>query len=334
MRLDLPDGELLELELRFVIQVLHDDGKGLIAQARWRELNALGVESLLDHDLDWWNAHRRAGSDRAPRWLCYLKRGWRALFAFRARSGLDDPWAHDVWYIDALPVDRAVRNIRSLDWRPIQPEWLRKLAKRWARHKLRSGISLVHVIAVRLATVRFGAFCEQHGWPLDGPGCLSRELFDAFLDHVRCLPIGDSHHAIASSVKQLFEDTHDHGWIELRNPRVYLPGEIPTRKDWLPRALPAEVVKRLGEPGALDSLTVDERAVVLVLMDGGLRASDTIRLGLDTVTTTPLRTCATGTTSAAARRSSRSPTGPWPRSRRSGPGCVSTFLAAHGCSRG
>jgi hypothetical protein len=89
VRLELPEGELLELELRFVIQVLHDDGKGLIAQARWRELvrelNALGTESLLDHDLDWWNAHRPAGSDRAPRWLCYLKRGWRALFAFRAR---------------------------------------------------------------------------------------------------------------------------------------------------------------------------------------------------------------------------------------------------------
>ena len=112
--LELPDRELLELELRFVIQVLHDDGKGLIAQARWRELvrelNALGVESLLDHDLDWWDAHRPAGFDRAPRWLCYLKRGWRALFAFRARSGLDDPWAHDVWYIDALPVDRAVAS--------------------------------------------------------------------------------------------------------------------------------------------------------------------------------------------------------------------------------
>jgi hypothetical protein len=86
--LQLPDRELLELELRFVIQAMHDDGKGLIAQARWRELvrelNALGVESLLDHDLDWWDAHRPAGFDRAPRWLCYLKRGWRALFAFRA----------------------------------------------------------------------------------------------------------------------------------------------------------------------------------------------------------------------------------------------------------
>ena len=290
VRLELPEGELLELELRFVIQVLHDDGKGLIAQARWRELvrelNALGTESLLDHDLDWWNAHRPAGSDRAPRWLCYLKRGWRALFAFRARSGLDDPWAHDVWYIDALPVDRAARHFRTLDWRSIEPGWLRGLAKRWARHKLRNGISLVHVTAVRLATVRFGEFCEQHGWPLDGAGCLSRELFDAFLDHVRCLPTGEAHkHAIACGVKQLFEETHDLGWIELRNPRVYLPGEIPTRRDWLPRALPAAVVNRLNEPDAVADLGVNERAIVLVLMDGGLRASDTIRLALDPVTT-------------------------------------------------
>jgi hypothetical protein len=128
--LELPDRELLELELRFVIQVMHDDGKGLIAQARWRELvrelNSLGVESLPDHDLDWWDAHRPAGVDRAPRWLCYLKRGWRALFAFRARAGLDDPWAHDVWYIDSLPIDRAVRRIRTLDWRAVRPGWLRE----------------------------------------------------------------------------------------------------------------------------------------------------------------------------------------------------------------
>jgi integrase len=288
--LELPDHELLELELRFVIQAMHDDGKGLIAQARWRELvrelNALAVQSLLDHDLDWWDAHRPAGCDRAPRWLCYLKRGWRALFAFRARAGLDDPWAHDLWYIDALPIDRAARHIRTLDWRPVNPGWLRELAKRWARHKLRNGISLVHVTAVRLATVRFGEFCEQHGWPLNSAGCLSRELFDAFLDHVRYLPTGVTHkHAIACGVKQLFEETHDLGWIELRTPRVYLPGEIPTRRDWLPRALPAAVVNRLNQPDALDGLGVRERAIVLVLMDGGLRASDTIRLALDPVMT-------------------------------------------------
>jgi integrase len=144
----------------------------------------------------------------------------------------------------------------------------------------------VHITAVRHATIRFGEFCEQHGWPLDSAGCLSRELFDAFLDHVRCLPSGESHrHAIACGVKQLFEETHDLGWIELRNPRVYLPGEIPTRRAWLPRALPAAVMNRLNQPGALDGLGVRERAIVLVLMDGGLRASDTIRLALDPVTT-------------------------------------------------
>jgi len=60
--------------------------------------------------------------------------------------------------IGALPIDRAVRHIRTLDWRPVRPGWLRELAKRWARNKLRNGISLVHVTAVRLATVRFGEF--------------------------------------------------------------------------------------------------------------------------------------------------------------------------------
>ena len=99
-----------------------------------------------------------------------LKRAWRALFAFRARSGLDDPWAHDVWHIDALPVDRRCPALRTLDWRPISPAWLRGLFKRWARHQLRDGISLVHVNACAWRRSRFGGVLRAAGWPLDGAG--------------------------------------------------------------------------------------------------------------------------------------------------------------------
>lgn len=287
VRLPLPDRPLLELECRFVLQHRHDAGEGLVQQRRWSEmvaqLNALGIESLLDRDRDWWNG-RHQGPDRPPRWVNYVNYAWRALFAFRVKAGLDDPWRHDVWRTDALPIDATSRT-RTLDWRHVRPQWLRELAKRWARHKLRLGISPVHVNGVRLAAIRLAEFTENAGWPLNDPRCLTRELFDAFLDHVRCIPHGTLYKGqIAFGVKQLFEDSHDLGWIRLRNPRVFLPGELPARSGGLPRALPAPIVGRLNAPDALGLLTVAERAMVLVLMDGGLRATDTARLRFDAVT--------------------------------------------------
>ena len=127
-------------------------------------------------------------------------------------------------------------------------------------------------------------FCQRTDWPLDSPACLTRELFDAFLDHVRGLEKGArATHQLANGVRQLFEEARDLGWITLRSPRVYLPGEIPKRQQHLPRALPDTVVKRLNEPGALELLRDDERAAILVLMDCGLRARDTARLRADAV---------------------------------------------------
>jgi integrase len=288
LRLGLPERPLPELECRYVLQHRHDTGEGLIEPRRWSEMveqiNAFAIGSLLDHDEDWWNG-RHHGSGRPPRWVSYVTYAWRALFAFRVQSGLDDPWRYDVWRTDALPIDTVTRA-RTLDWRLVRPGWLRELAKRWARHKLRHGVSPAHVNGVRLAAIRLAEFTEAAGWPLDGPGCLTRELFDAFLDHVRGIPHGQLYKGqIAYGVKQLFEDAHDLGWIRLRHPRVFLPGELPARSDALPRALPVAVVQRLNDPDALAVLSVAERAIVLVLMDGGLRATDTARLRFDVVMT-------------------------------------------------
>jgi integrase len=285
--LALPSAPVVALELRFVLQCRHDEGGGFIHCFRWgetvRRLNELGVRSLLDDD---W--HLRPGTSdatRVPAWMFYVNYARKVLLAFRGRWGLDDPWARDVWHIPGLPVDdQAMGRLRNLDWRPIRPVWLRELSKRWARHRLRAGTSTSHVNGVRLAVVRLIEFCELQGWPLDDPGCLTRELFDAFLDHVRFLEASAKQkHRVAYGVKQLLEDAHDLGWISLRHPRVYLRGELPTQRQWLPRALPAEVMVRLNDPRSLEPLMVSERAAVLVLMDCGLRATDTACLKLDAV---------------------------------------------------
>ena len=152
--------------------------------------------------------------------------------------------------------------------------WLRELCKRWARQRLRGGLSTSHVNAVRGAVIHLVEFCERGGWPLDDVECLTRELFDAFLDDVRGTDWGIKHkRQTACGVKQLFEESHDFGWIKLRNPRVYLPGELPSDRGRLPRDLPAEIVKRLNAPSALELLGLlgllglGERAAVLILMD-------------------------------------------------------------------
>jgi integrase len=282
-RLLLPDAPLLALELRFVLQCRHDEGGGHIHPFRWsetvRRLNEIGMRSLLEGG---WQVEPDGG--RTPTWMFYVNYARKALLAFRGRCGLDDPWARDFWYTPGLPIEDPVGRVRNLDWRPLHPAWLRELSKRWARHRLRAGISVGYVNATRLAVLRLIEFCERAGWPLDDPSCLTRECLDAFLDHVRCLEVSAKHkHAIAYGVKHLFEDSHDLGWIKLPYPRVYLRGELPQQYEWLPRALPAQVVMRLNGPGALELLTVSERAAMLVLIDCGLRAIDTARLRIDAV---------------------------------------------------
>ena len=148
------------------------------------------------------------------------------------------------------------------------------------------GISTSHVNAVRGAVIRLVEFCERAGWPLDESTCLTRELFDAFLDEVRGTDWGVKYkRQTACGVKQLFEESHDFGWIRLRSPRVYLPESCPQTAAACRATLPAEIVKRLNEPGALELLGVGERAAVLVLMDCGLRATDTARLRADALIT-------------------------------------------------
>jgi integrase len=284
-RVELPQDPVLALELRFVLQHRHDHGDGLIFERRWLEmldqLGALEVRSLLDRDRDWWNA-QRTGAGRVPRWMSYVNYAIGVLLAFRVRCGLQDAWAEDVWSAAALPIDEITSRVRTLDWRAIQPGWLRELCKRWARHRLRHGVSITHINTVRLAVTRLVKFCGQAGWPLQDPAHLTRELFEAFLDWVRGLDRSRSYRRqIAYGVKQLFEESHDFGWINLRHPRVYLAGEVPADRERLPRDLPPEITKRLNQPGALGLLRVDQRAAVLVLMDCGLRATDTARLSAD-----------------------------------------------------
>jgi integrase len=287
----LPAAPLLALELRFVLQHRHDTGEGFVHPRDWgllvQRLDALSVRSLLDHEIESWSAER-TGRGRVPLWTSYGRYAWKTLLEFRMRRGLANPWQPDVWHLRALPIDAAARMAKrgTLDWRPVEPAWLRELCKRWARHRLRQGASAGHIGQVRRAVLALVEFCERAGWPLDSPACLTRELFDAFLDHVRAADQGTTvKHRDAVGVRQLFEQTHDLGWISLRNPRVYLRGELPRIRDHLPRALPPAVVKRLNEPGAFELLRQDERAAVLVLMDCGLRARDSARLRIDAVIT-------------------------------------------------
>ena len=291
VNLALPAAPLLSLELRFVLQHRHDAGEGLIQPRDWarfvERLNALGVQSLLDRDLE---SSSDPWTERGhlPARASYARYAWRTALGFRIRCGLADPWEPDVWRVRALPIDQAAKvgHLSALDWRAIGPAWLRQLCKRWARHQLRHGRSTSHVASVRRAILALVEFCELAGWPLDSPGCLTRELFDAFLDHVRGVELGaPAKISRAVGVKQLFEQAHDLRWISLHSPRVYLRGELPRISDPLPRGLPPAIVERLNEPDALKLLEEDERAAMLVLMDCGLRATDTARLKLDAVIT-------------------------------------------------
>lgn len=91
VNLALPAGPLLALELRFVLHHRHERG-------------------------------------RLSAWGGYARYAWETVSETRMRCGLADPWEPDVWRVRALPIDQAAKigHLSTLDWRVIEPAWLRQ----------------------------------------------------------------------------------------------------------------------------------------------------------------------------------------------------------------
>jgi hypothetical protein len=87
-------------------------------------------------------------------------------------TGWDVEYGRDIWRLHTLPgltrtagkVENARNNLR---FNRIAQPWLRELAKRWARQRLLSGLTINTVLADIMVVTRFSRFLNSSGPAVD-----------------------------------------------------------------------------------------------------------------------------------------------------------------------
>ena len=193
--------ESLALELQFALQCRHDARAARLTHAgvfrhvaRWAR--ELGVASLLEHE------RRLVGRPAARRLRAPGPTGHRAgaacatpapaaASARRAASGIE-LWDGDTWPVERLDPDGryAHQPTRRIYFADIEPEWLRALAKRWARWRLAAATQSparcrgIHQRAAALLPTWLAA---DAACPADAGARSRASCWSDYLAHVRAL---------------------------------------------------------------------------------------------------------------------------------------------------
>jgi integrase len=287
-------GEPLRSELRHVIQQRFDESRHALDYRRVASATAfvagLGVDSLLDRDQEWWETQLLTRRRRDGAWqeIAFVRYARVTLARLRDRAYGVDPYAGDVWLIEDLGIPEfAYQPERTISFKGIEPPWFREMAKRWARWRLRAGISSPSSIAGQVNCLKkFSGFLAACGKPLTGPGNLTRELLEDYRAHVRALSFSDKHkHSLVSALKVLLDEVRANGWEPRLPPTaVYYKGEVPVQHQDLPRAIDEHVMRQIETPENIARLpNPNSRHAVTLLIRTGLRTIDATRLPFDPV---------------------------------------------------
>jgi integrase len=288
--------EPLRSELRYVIQQRLDENRHGLDYRRVGSAAAfvaeLGVDSLLDRDQEWWETQlltiqRRDG---APRAIAFIRYARLTLARLRDRAYGVDPYSGDVWLIEALGIPEfAYQPDRTISFVGIEPLWFRDMVKRWARWRLRAGMSSPSSIAGSANVLKkFSTFLQIRGEPLSTPEALTRELLEDYRAHVRTLDFSQKYkHFLVGAMKVLLDEVRANGWEPRLAPTAaYYRREVPVTTKELPRAIDEHVMCQIEAPDNLARLTdPSTRHVVMLLIRTGLRTIDATRLPFDPVVT-------------------------------------------------
>jgi integrase len=289
-------GRVLTLELQYALQYRHDArGAALTprifgAVAGWAR--NVGVESLLDHGDRWWK-HSAVGLRPELRGLtlAFLRYARNELQQLRERESGEECWEWDTWPVERVDPDGrwAHQPTRRIYFSDIEPPWLRALAKRWARWRLsaatKSPLSVSHTTS---SLRRFCRWLEQADALPARPGELTRDSLERFLAHLRSDPgTGETRNrTIIVDLKVFLDDVRMLGWEpDLPISAVYHRAELSRQAKALPRFIDEFVMAQIESEEALSKLPDQTtRALVVLLMETGLRSVDAMRLLFDPIT--------------------------------------------------
>ena len=166
----------------------------------------------------------------------------------------------------------------------ITQPWLRELAKRWARLRLSSGLTVATVQADVAALTRFSAFLAEAAPGSDGSPVVSRAMLERYLAWLASQPIGHGVREDAiTAVGMFFQAIRQHGWDDtLPATAMFFPGDLPHRPPRVTRHLAEYIMAQVEAPANLDRWPSPEgQLVTMILIRCGLRATDACTLAFD-----------------------------------------------------
>lgn len=182
----------LKLEFQYAVQCRVDQ-QSIIAPAavvNWaiRLAADAGVSSLLDHNEQQWRALTATNSANksASSYEGFLIHARAVVELLAQGTGWDVEYGRDIWRLHTLPglihhpgkTENARNNLR---FDLVSQPWLRELAKRWARQRLVSGLSVGTVVADVGVVRRFSRFLDEHCQDVDSLAGVNRPLLERYL---------------------------------------------------------------------------------------------------------------------------------------------------------
>ena len=185
--------------------------------------------------------------------------------------GWDSEFGRDVWQLRRLGY--PCRDAR-LRFDRIEAGWLRDLAKRWARWRLSTGISVGAVDNGVLAVTRLAeAFPQLRR----GPQALTREILECHLAGLAVrYPNAKGRAAHISALAGLLRTARQHGWEPGLPAAADIWGEdYPRLEEPVPRGISEAVMAQLESPAMLARFADPQaRLLAEMLMRTGLRVGD------------------------------------------------------------
>lgn len=277
------------LEVGYVLQRRHDDRSVRVPPSTIRHLVGLltdsGASSLLDRPLDvWLDAVRARGWKDPTRTVALLRYAVRCLSDLGGID-LDAEYASDIWVAARLGI-HVTRSPNQTRFDTITQPWLRDTVKRWARLRLGSGktFGTVHVDA--RAMLWFSRFLARRDRRAGDETVITRDALEAYLVWITASHLAAHTSSTYITCLRGFLDTcRRHHWLPaLSSTAALYHDDLPSRPRPLPRFIPEFVMNQLEDPDNLAVLPdATTRALVVVLMETGLRANDACSLPFNPV---------------------------------------------------
>ncbi len=273
-------------------------GRGAVAPAppgRAGREGAAGTDAgdslLIGSDTAW----AKAAAARFPPKVCRNPLAWLrycrgVLQRLRDDRHGGEVWEWDTWRAERLDIGGRYRHqpVRRIYFAEIEPDWLKALAKRWARWRLTTVTKSPASIAVSTSSLRrFTSWLADRGEQLGSPSRITRRVLEDYRAHVHTLPVSAMRqNGLLTDLKVFLDDVRPHEWAPgLPANATYYRGEIPAKQRAMPRFINEFVMGQIDNDTSLAELPDETlRTLLIVLIETGLRSVDARHLPFDPVT--------------------------------------------------